>query len=248
MKLISQKVCFLCANMLLHDKIKLISCILRLKKGILKYICCLLALARQVVKKGESEMCGRYYVDDETAREIEKVVREVDEKLRKEKMGDIYPSQAAAVLTGKLSGLKAEEMNWGFPQYQKKGLLINARAESVLDRKMFRDSVLYRRCIIPARHFYEWDSEKNKVTFSRKDEPILYMAGFYNRFQNEDRFIIITTQANASVRQTHDRMPLVLEKSELGDWVFDDKFLEFALHKVPVQLNKQQEYEQQSLF
>ena len=28
-------------------------------------------------------MCGRYYVDDDTAREIEKVVREVDEKLRK---------------------------------------------------------------------------------------------------------------------------------------------------------------------
>lgn len=50
------------------------------------------------------------------------------------------------------------------------------------------------------------------------------------------------------MRQTHDRMPLVLEKSELEDWVFDDKFLEFALHKVPVQLNKQQEYEQQSLF
>ncbi|MEY8285236.1 SOS response-associated peptidase [Lachnospiraceae bacterium 50-23] len=193
-------------------------------------------------------MCGRYYVDDETAREIEKVVREVDAKLRKEKMGDIYPSQAAAVLTGKPSGLKAEEMNWGFLQYQKKGLLINARAESVLDRKMFRDSVLHRRCIIPAKQFYEWDSEKNKVTFFRKDEPILYMAGFYNRFQNEDRFIIITTRANASVREIHDRMPLVLEKSELEDWVYDDKFLEFVLHKVPVQLNKQQEYEQQSLF
>ena len=53
-------------------------------------------------------MCGRYYVDDETAREIEKVVREVDAKLRKERMGDIYPSQTAAVLTGKIPGLKAE--------------------------------------------------------------------------------------------------------------------------------------------
>ena len=27
-------------------------------------------------------MCGRYYVDDETAREIEKLVRQVDRKLR----------------------------------------------------------------------------------------------------------------------------------------------------------------------
>lgn len=193
-------------------------------------------------------MCGRYYVDDETAREIEKVVREVDAKLQKERMGDVYPSQTAAVLTGKIPGLRAEEMDWGFPQYQKKGLLINARAETVLERKMFRDSVLHRRCIIPAKHFYEWDSEKNKVTFFRKEEPILYMAGFYKRFQDEERFIIITTQANTSVRQVHDRMPLILEKSELEDWVFDDRFLEFALHKIPVQLNKQQEYEQQSLF
>ena len=53
--------------------------------------------------------------------------------------------------------LMAEEMSWGFPQYQKKGLLINARAETALERKMFRDSVLHRRCIIPAKQFYEWD-------------------------------------------------------------------------------------------
>lgn len=193
-------------------------------------------------------MCGRYYVDDETAREIEKVVREVDAKLKKDRRGDVFPSQGAAVLTGKAPGLRAEVMNWGFPQYHKKGLLINARAETALDRKTFRDSVLHRRCIIPAKHFYEWDSGKNKVTFLRKDEPVLYMAGFYNLFQDEERFIIITTQANASVKQVHDRMPLILEKNELEDWVYDDKFLNFALQKVPVQLQKQQEYEQQSLF
>ena len=193
-------------------------------------------------------MCGRYYVDDETVREIGKIVREVDAKLRKKWTGDVYPSQAAAVLTGKTSALRAEEMNWGFLQYQKKGLLINARTETVLERKTFRDSVLHRRCIIPAKHFYEWDAKKNKVTFLREDAPVLYMAGFYNLFQDKERFIIITTQANASVEQVHDRMPLILEKGELEDWIYDDRFLEFALKKVPVQLKKQQEYEQQSLF
>ena len=65
-------------------------------------------------------MCGRYYVDDDTAREIEKVVREVDEKLRRERRGDIYPSQSATVITGRKPHLLAEEMSWGFPQYQKK--------------------------------------------------------------------------------------------------------------------------------
>ena len=77
-------------------------------------------------------MCGRYYVDDDTAREIEKVVREVDDKLRRECRGDVYPSQSATVITGRKPHLLAEEMSWGFPQYQKKGLLINARAETAL--------------------------------------------------------------------------------------------------------------------
>ena len=45
-------------------------------------------------------MCGRYYVDNDTAKEIEKVVREVDEKLRRERTGDIYPSHLATVIIG----------------------------------------------------------------------------------------------------------------------------------------------------
>ncbi len=200
-----------------------------------------------IFRKGEL-MCGRFYVDKETILAIERLVAGIDHRIQLRREADIYPSQAATVITGRSQQLRAEEMQWGFLQYNKKGLLINARAESVLERKMFRDSVLQRRCIIPARHFYEWDAQKNKVTFQREQEPVLYMAGFYNRFQDVDRFIILTTDANASVSRVHDRMPLILEESELEPWVYDDNFLDFALHKIPVQLQKYQEYEQQSLF
>jgi len=177
--------------------------------------------------------------------------------------GDIYPSQSAGILTcnsrqkNPLSAgsaaensptLELTEMHWGFPQYQKKGLLINARAETALERKTFRESILHRRCVIPARHFYEWDSDKNKVTFFREDRPVLFMAGFYNQFQDEVRFIILTTQANASVSPVHSRMPLILDEGELEDWVYDDIFTEYALHKTPTELLREQEYEQQSLF
>lgn len=208
-------------------------------------------------------MCGRFYVDEGTAREIERVIRGVDLRMQKMRTGDIYPSQSAGILTchsrqkNPLSAsssvenspaLELNEMYWGFPQYQKKGLLINARAETALERKTFRESVLHRRCVIPARHFYEWDSDKNKVTFFREDRPVLFMAGFYNRFQDEERFIILTTQANASVNPVHNRMPLVLDESELEDWVYDDKFTEYVLHKTPPKLWRKQEYEQQSLF
>ena len=208
-------------------------------------------------------MCGRFYVDEGTAKEIERVIRDVDLRIQKMRTGDIYPSQPAGILTcysrqinPLLAGPAAEkspafelkEMHWGFPQYQKKGLLINARAETALERRTFCDSVRYRRCIIPAKHFYEWDSDKNKVIFFREDRPVLFMAGFYNRFQNEERFMILTTQANASVSPVHNRMPVVLDESELEDWVYDDKFMEYALHKTPPELWRKQEYEQQSLF
>ena len=208
-------------------------------------------------------MCGRFFVDEETAREIEKVIHNVDLQIQRMRTGDIFPSQPAGILiqcgkrreqtaeiaSGSISpALELKEMQWGFPQYQKKGLLINARAETALERRTFCDSVRYRRCIIPAKHFYEWDSDKNKVTFFREDRPILFMAGFYNWFQNEECFMILTTQANASVSPVHNRMPVVLDESELEDWVYDDKFTEYALHKIPPKLWRKQEYEQQSLF
>ena len=193
-------------------------------------------------------MCGRYFVDDAVFSEIKKIVSAIRADIQKQQAGDIYPSRKALVLTGKGQGLSAEEMFWGFPGYYKKGLLINARGETILERKTFRDSVLHRRCIIPARHFYEWDSGKNKAAFLRKDGTVLYMAGCYRRFENEDCFVIITTQANDSVSRVHDRMPLILEKYELKAWLYDDHFLNFALNKTPVELEKRQEYEQLSLF
>ena len=193
-------------------------------------------------------MCGRFYIDDHTIKEIANVAPETNDAFWKGKCGDIYPSQSSLVITGRTVHLSAEEMKWGFPQYQKKGLVINARAETVLERNMFRESVRRRRCIIPAGQYYEWDAQKNKVTFSGQDQPVLYLAGFFDRFQDGDHFVILTTEANASVSPVHDRMPLILEKEELESWIYDEAFLEFALLKVPAKLQKSQEYEQQTLF
>lgn len=192
-------------------------------------------------------MCGRYYVDDETAREIEKIVRELDKKLQIERAGDIRPSDAALVLSQREHHLTAEQMNWGFPGFQGKGLLINARAEGVLEKKTFRESVLHRRCVIPAKGFYEWNQGKEKFHFERK-EPVLFMAGCFNQFQGQNRFVILTTEANVSVSMVHERMPLVLESKEIKDWVLDDQAVEFLLHKTPVLLNRKSDYEQMSLF
>ena len=139
-------------------------------------------------------------------------------------------------------------MKWGFLGFEKGKLLINARAESALERKTFRDSLQHRRCIIPAKGFYEWDKSKEKFSYERKDAPVLFMAGCYNRYQGEERFVILTTEANPSVAPVHHRMPLILDPEELENWVLDDKATEYILHKTPVLLRSSTEYEQMRLF
>ncbi len=222
-------------------------------------------------------MCGRYYVDDETAREIKRLVQKLDEKLRRESdkstareqnivweetqktdtgsfhesaagTAAVFPSQNGLVIMGKGSHLETEQMIWGFPRFDGKGLLINARAETAMERRSFQESVLHRRCVVPARGFWEWNKSKEKFSFERADSSVMFMAGCYNCFQGQDRFVILTTEANASVCPVHDRMPLILEKSEIGDWVIDDRVTEYLLHKTPILLEREAEYEQMSLF
>ena len=61
-------------------------------------------------------MCGRYYVDDDTAREIEKLVRQVDEKMRGTAAAsrveimakDIHPTETAPILTSSGCGLECQ--------------------------------------------------------------------------------------------------------------------------------------------
>jgi putative SOS response-associated peptidase YedK len=190
-------------------------------------------------------MCGRYYVDDEIAREIEKLVRDAGAKLCN--LGEVCPSQVAAVIHGTNNTLTASNMWWGFPQVQKSRLLINARAETILQRPAFRESTLHRRCIIPASGYFEWNRQREKVTFRRPD-TILYMAGIYNLFQGQERFVVITTAANDSVKNIHDRMPLILEKEEWSNWILDNNSINYILGKQTPLLERRQEYQQQCLF
>ena len=115
---------------------------------------------------------------------------------------------------------------------------------------MFRESVLRRRVVIPASGFYEWNRQKEKVTFTSAltEQPILYMAGFYNRYEDTDRFVILTTVANDSIADVHERMPLLLRQQEVEEWLRDEYMLESFLNSTPHGLKRKMEYQQQSLF
>lgn len=191
-------------------------------------------------------MCGRFYADEKLINEIWNVVRDVDRRLRLPVVGEVRPADKSLIICGKQKNLTTDSMQWGFQSLSGSGLLINARAESVIDKPTFRDSILQRRCVIPASCFFEWNKNKEKVTFKRKDSSALYMAGCYQRYEDGNRFVILTTGANESMKPVHDRMPVILEKSEIENWVFDDTFMRYALSRIPSELMREQEYEQQS--
>lgn len=192
-------------------------------------------------------MCGRYYVDDGTVREIVKLVRQIDRKLLEEKGRDVFPSQEAPAVTGREGELCGESLIWGFPGFEKNRVIFNARQETAQEKRTFQESLRFRRCVIPARQFYEWNKKKEKYTFTRRDGRTLYLAGCYNRFGDEERFVIFTTQANDSMKRIHDRMPLILEERQIKDWIFNYKKMEAILRQDVVELDSGTGYEQVTL-
>ena len=197
-------------------------------------------------------MCGRYHFSAELLDEIRDLTEQKDWKLE---LGvrdrDIHPGDTAPVITaaGDQGGsLRACRQKWGYPGPGGKGLVFNARSESVFEKRMFRDSVSQRRAAVPVSWFYEWNKNKEKFTFTKEGSRILFLAGFYGRYEDGDRFVILTTQANASMAPVHSRMPLVLEREQVREWILDSKKTKELLGQEPPRLARDCEYEQQTLF
>lgn len=187
-------------------------------------------------------MCGRFYVDDETAQEIEQIARQIDARLMNNRQvttitpsstHDVYPSQNSSVLLKKEDHLVLDNLKWGFPRYQQKGCVINARSETICNSRMFKSSVESRRCVIPARGFYEWDKDKIQYQFEQKEHGILLLAGIYNIFENVTCYVIITTACNESMKDIHDRIPLILNRDEISKWLLDENDAVNLLNKKP---------------
>ena len=120
-------------------------------------------------------MCGRYYIDDSITGRIEKALNGIDIRLNgKTFSGDIYPTNTAPAISASSNHLQLEENRWGYPGMNKKGVIINARAETIHEKRMFRAGIERGRIAIPAVHFYEWNPQKTKYTFSREDKALLY--------------------------------------------------------------------------
>ena len=117
---------------------------------------------------------------------------------------------------------------------------LNAKSETLLSSKMFRDAALKRRCLVLASHFYEWRQYKpagakkeNKYPYAIEvaDADYFYMAGIYNSYTNEETgivltsFAIVTTAANELMKEIHNakkRMPVILPHELAWRWIMEE--------------------------
>lgn len=182
-------------------------------------------------------MCGRYSLfTEEESQEIRRIIKSLDAKYPANDMkhGEIYPTNTAPIICQQNNEIAPELSVWGFPRFGAKGSIINARSETADERPMFKKSLHSRRCVIPSTGFFEWsqNGSKTKYRFNLPDDNALYMAGIFNEFNGENKFVILTTAANMSIADVHDRMPVILQKSMVDDWVMSEDFALSYLHAV----------------
>jgi putative SOS response-associated peptidase YedK len=110
-------------------------------------------------------------------------------------------------------------LEWGLvPRWSKTlmqaGRPINARAESIASRPVFKDSLARRRCLVVSDGFYEWDKSgpvKQPLWFRPAGGGILFLGGIWDSWRGEDgvrrqTFAIVTTAPSHDVERVHDRM------------------------------------------
>ncbi len=140
---------------------------------------------------------------------------------------NIAPSQEAPIF---LSDGSVKMLRWGLvPSWAREGnaeyKMINARAETVAQKRAFRGCLQRKRCGVPADSFYEWRKErKQPVRFLLRDEEPFLFAGLWEECLQKDgatlqTFTIITTEANDLVRPLRDRMPVILTDSSAAEWL-----------------------------
>lgn len=179
--------------------------------------------------------------------------------------GDFYPSQdAPIVLKEEVNSMKFAK--WGFPLHGKKSPVINARAESIKDKQIFKNSFYRARCIIPANLFYEWKDEGNKKKVKHeiylKDKKLLSLGGLFKLIPDEKgnkelAFVIITTEANESMKGIHSRMPLMINDETLDYWldnrtpinIIDEIIRSNFSHELKIEkINEDRSFEQLRMF
>ena len=176
-------------------------------------------------------MCGRYsLISDLTALQLrfdfENPVSDYAPRF------NIAPTQNVLTVRWEDGHNVAKHMRWGLiPSWAKDMSIgnraINARAETLADRPMFRTALRRRRCLILADGFYEWagsgKARQPMRILMTTGEPFAF-AGLWETWTNPEGEMInsctiITTTPNDVMRPIHDRMPVILPQEHEAAWL-----------------------------
>jgi putative SOS response-associated peptidase YedK len=149
---------------------------------------------------------------------------------------NVAPTQEIPVIIQHEGGRHLKKRHWGLVPFWAKdssigSRMINARVETVNSKPAFRAALKLRRCLIPANGFYEWKGKagsKQPYYFHLSSgEPIAF-AGLWEVWEDRNApaesatyksCTIITTNASGSVKDVHDRMPLILKPEFYEEWL-----------------------------
>jgi putative SOS response-associated peptidase YedK len=126
-------------------------------------------------------------------------------------------------------------MRWGLiPSWAKDisigNRTLNARSETITRTPAFRESILTKRCLIPADGFYEWQkmgSVKQPYCFEVCEGDVFAFAGLWDQWKSPEGQIIesctiLTTTPNSLVADMHDRMPVIVPPDKYDVWLDPD--------------------------
>jgi len=178
-------------------------------------------------------MCGRFA----RAAELEAINRllrfDTSELTELHPRYNVAPSQAVAAVRVEDGRRALVSLRWSLiPSWAKDAKiaysLINARAENVAEKPAFRAAFKSRRCLIPATSFYEWQKtgtkHKQPYSIGMRDGALFAFAGLWESWHRGDgeaiqSCTILTTEANATVRPIHDRMPVIIAPTDFAAWL-----------------------------
>lgn len=175
-------------------------------------------------------MCGRYVQASPADALATRFGARLPEGLAWTPRWNVAPSTRAPVVREEAGDPALALLAWGLvPSWAKDeaGLRpINARAEGIAGKPMFRGALRHRRALVPADGFYEWKAEGKGKTpwhFRLAGGAPFAFAGIWERRDAPDAgpletFAILTTQANALVSEVHARMPVILDDESEALW------------------------------
>ena len=169
------------------------------------------------------KMCGRYnFSKNSSSPMVQKVLENLQDRQVEVKIGEVNPGDVAAVIA---SNRKLEPqafgMKWGYKLPDGK-LIFNTRSETAAQKAMFADGMRQRRCLIPADCYYEWQKTaqgKQKYQLAPSNANGFFLAGIYRIEQGSAVFSVLTKEPVESIAFIHHRMPVILPKEAMSDWL-----------------------------